>query len=297
MWYYKLDEQEFGPFSIEEIEQLLDTNTIQNMTPVRREGADEWTYLDESDLAFLLLKHPSFNEVPPKLSVLPPPLYHIGPRVRLKTINKLFNWFLISFVATIFVGIFVFILAITNRDTKGFSVSVALTLVGFLVLYAVMIFSSVINYVLMYKYWQIVQDGNASTTPSRAIGFLFIPFFNYYWVFRYKYGLSKEFNRYIDAHLQSPDPQNPHKAHPKLALASIICPFAYYLFASFYSFIYSISVLQNFPNLPEMGIPQMVVYLIFGGLFILAYVVLYLLTLLDLYKTAVSILKAEEGSA
>lgn len=49
--------------------------------------------------------------------------------------------------------------------------------------------------------WEIIQDdGFAMTTPQKAVGFLFIPIFNLYWVFVAYYGLSKQINEYIARH-------------------------------------------------------------------------------------------------
>jgi hypothetical protein len=54
----------------------------------------------------------------------------------------------------------------------------------------------VLSLVLLYKYWEIIQDGYASTSPAKAVGFLLIPVFNIYWTFRTYWHLSKDVNRY-----------------------------------------------------------------------------------------------------
>jgi hypothetical protein len=51
--------------------------------------------------------------------------------------------------------------------------------------------------ILLYRIWSILQDGKVRTTPEKAIGFLFIPFFNFYWIFVVYYGLAVDFNRYV----------------------------------------------------------------------------------------------------
>lgn len=51
--------------------------------------------------------------------------------------------------------------------------------------------------VLLYKSWDAIQDVHARTTPGKAIGFLFIPFFDFYWVFPAIWGLAKDFNSYL----------------------------------------------------------------------------------------------------
>ena len=48
--------------------------------------------------------------------------------------------------------------------------------------------------VLLYKYWDLVQSEPGSITPGKAIGFLFIPFFSFYWFFVSFWGLGKVFN-------------------------------------------------------------------------------------------------------
>lgn len=65
---------------------------------------------------------------------------------------------------------------------------------------AAMIAAFVFQMILTYRAWELVQDGRQRTTPGRAVGFLFIPFFNLYWLFVAKHGLAKELNRFIDAH-------------------------------------------------------------------------------------------------
>ncbi|MEM7660012.1 MAG: serine/threonine-protein kinase [Bacteroidota bacterium] len=49
---------------------------------------------------------------------------------------------------------------------------------------------------LLHKGWQSVQDRGAYTTPGKAIGFLFIPLFNLYWIFVTFRQLAVEMNQY-----------------------------------------------------------------------------------------------------
>jgi hypothetical protein len=64
-----------------------------------------------------------------------------------------------------------------------------------LVLIAVVVFS-----MLIYKMWAAIQDGHARTDPGRAIGLLFVPFFNFYWAFQALWGFAKDYNGYIARH-------------------------------------------------------------------------------------------------
>ncbi|GAB5497106.1 MAG: hypothetical protein Phyf2KO_21860 [Phycisphaerales bacterium] len=56
--------------------------------------------------------------------------------------------------------------------------------------------SVVMGCVLHYKLWATIQDGDVRTTPGKAVGFLFIPFFNFYWVFQSVWGWAVDFNSY-----------------------------------------------------------------------------------------------------
>jgi hypothetical protein len=55
----------------------------------------------------------------------------------------------------------------------------------------------IVHLVFIYKFWKSIQDGPARMTPGKAIGFLFIPFFNIYWLFQVYPGFATDYNRYI----------------------------------------------------------------------------------------------------
>lgn len=46
-----------------------------------------------------------------------------------------------------------------------------------------LLLGAIFFWVLLYKAWAAVQDGHARTTPGKALGFMFIPIFNIYWLF------------------------------------------------------------------------------------------------------------------
>lgn len=69
----------------------------------------------------------------------------------------------------------------------------ALLAVGFLLLF----YAEIVFLVLLYKAWSCIQDGFARTTPGKAVGFLFIPFFNFYWLFQALPGFADDYNSYL----------------------------------------------------------------------------------------------------
>jgi hypothetical protein len=52
-------------------------------------------------------------------------------------------------------------------------------------------------FVLINRAWAIIQDGRLRPSPGMAVGFLFIPFFNVYWVWVGIWGLARALNRYV----------------------------------------------------------------------------------------------------
>jgi WD40 repeat protein len=67
---------------------------------------------------------------------------------------------------------------------------------------------------LLYRCWDIIQDGQARTRPETAIALLFVPFFGMYWVFVAIYGLAVDMNSYASRHGLVVQP-----IRPRLALA------------------------------------------------------------------------------
>jgi hypothetical protein len=61
-----------------------------------------------------------------------------------------------------------------------------------------LLYGSIVLLVLVYRMWQSIQDGHARTTPGKAVGFLFIPFFNLYWMFQAFWGFSKDYNSHVE---------------------------------------------------------------------------------------------------
>ncbi|MDA3798455.1 MAG: hypothetical protein PF692_05165 [Kiritimatiellae bacterium] len=108
--------------------------------------------------------------------------------------NKVSKSFFLGSTAIGF-GIVDVLLVISDVWIKTSSPEAGLGLLG--LSYILVLFGEIVLVVLLYKSWAAIQDGHARTTPGKAIGFLFIPFFNIYWAFQATWGLSKDFNAYL----------------------------------------------------------------------------------------------------
>jgi hypothetical protein len=95
--------------------------------------------------------------------------------------------------------------------------------VGFVILAVVgIVIAGVTECVLLYKAWASIQDGEARTTPGRALAFCFVPLFNLYWIFPAYYGFAVDYNRYLARyHRRSPRlPENLYLAVPTMLVLS-----------------------------------------------------------------------------
>ena len=59
------------------------------------------------------------------------------------------------------------------------------------------IYLAVVQCLFIYKAWASIQDGHVRSGPCQALGFLFIPLFNFYWIFQAIWGFAVDFNKYI----------------------------------------------------------------------------------------------------
>jgi hypothetical protein len=186
MWYYTLNNQQFGPVDEAKIKEMIATGAINASTMVWSAGMPSWVLIGQSPLAGLV------SNLPPA----PPPAYYapvmIDPRV--KKINDLFMWFWISLAVgggLILLGSIFSVIGAAN-----FSIGLAIVGTIFMALSSVGFLASVVLFfILIYKAWGMVQDGEARTTPDQAVAFCGIPGWNFYWIFPAFKGLAKDLNR------------------------------------------------------------------------------------------------------
>lgn len=188
VWFYLFAGKDYGPVDEIKIRELLDLKAINGDARVWRQGMTQWEKLATTDLAEILREsNISNNSQPaPELVSRKPPF----PRNELQGDYK--KWYITYFF---FIGE-----CVINLGYLLFKVPIPRAIyVSLVCLFDIPILINMIfSLVLLYKYWEIIQDGKASTTPAKAVGFMFIPVFNLYWRFRAYWYLSKGVNRYIN---------------------------------------------------------------------------------------------------
>lgn len=83
---------------------------------------------------------------------------------------------------------------------------------------------SVFSFIYLYRAWEYIQDENSRATPGQAVGFLFIPFFNYYWMFQAYWGWAEDYNSFVQRNDLPLEQQSPglFLAMPITSIASIV---------------------------------------------------------------------------
>lgn len=84
----------------------------------------------------------------------------------------------------------------------------------------------VVMLVLLYKMWSAIQDGHARATPRRALGFLLIPVYNFYWIFRVWGSFPADYNHYTERYQLNLPPLSSeiYRLYPVLLILSVIPP-------------------------------------------------------------------------
>jgi hypothetical protein len=86
---------------------------------------------------------------------------------------------------------------ITNAQAGGAGIGALVVMAG----YFLTMLSFIPFYINVYRAWYCIQPGGfARSTPGKAIGFLFIPFFNFYWLFQAFKGLASDWNRTVSSY-------------------------------------------------------------------------------------------------
>jgi TPR repeat protein len=124
--------------------------------------------------------------------------------------------------------------------------------------FAVGIGMIVFQYLLLYQGWKSIPVDIARTTPGKAVGFLFIPIFNLYWMFVAYDGLIKDMN----AALQRKGEHFRCKTH----LGSFYCKlWLLSLPASVCQWVYNPEAIRNLPLWVPVSLFFILVIIIFFG--------------------------------
>jgi hypothetical protein len=194
-WYYVVENGQFGPFSFVQLKQLGDSGRLKPDDRVWLEGTAHWTEAGNVDGLFAK-PTAARSPTPPPL----PPRIHRNRRHKADDFAKIYQRML-QLAIPVTVATVVIDLVGPFLET---SLATLITQLSSLVLL------TVVSNMFVYKAWDQIQDGPARTTPGKAVGFRFIPFFCFYWEFIAIKGLAEDVNRYAGERGIRTDPVSVH---------------------------------------------------------------------------------------
>jgi len=179
MWHYQTDNQPAGPIDFSEVEALIQKGKITRSTKVWREGMADWQPAIETELQSAFPQNVPPPVAPPPVS--PSPLTYQAPSAQISPaddVKRLDNWFLTFWIC------------------MAAGIPLSLVIIGIAGVIAGVVFYCFI----IHKLWSLIPVNVAKTTPGKAVGFFFIPFFNLYWSFVAFHGLAKALNAETKRH-------------------------------------------------------------------------------------------------
>jgi len=178
----------------------------------------------------------SFHSQSRTAPIAPQPAYQPAPMIGQKYISK--GLFIGSILGGAGASMLFGLIAFALLEDYEEELAIPFLLFAFLAV----IYVAVMISILVYRLWIAIQPGHPRTTPGKAVGFLFIPLFNLYWVFQAYFGWAQDYNRYVQgAGIQSPP------VSENMAL--------------------TVSILVVASSIPYVGILPAMVNLIFLGIF------------------------------
>lgn len=186
MWYYTVNNNRLGPVDDAFMAILIQRGAVGRQTLVWREGMVNWQEAQHSELKDM------FVGIPPTL------ILYSGFAAFLLLLNeytsqstkKLWVWFARLVGAGLALDLFSWVHFMFMEVATGFNVIIFV--MGIISIVA----GYVISYILLYRFWAVIQDGRVRTNPSKAVGFCFIPLFNIYWHYVAIVGLAEDMNLY-----------------------------------------------------------------------------------------------------
>lgn len=246
MWYFLENKKQFGPISEGEIVYKINEDHFFPKTWVWQPGMETWQPAENTSLEkYFPADHPQQSSLPETEN---PVVNH-----QIKELNSLFMWSWICLILSL------------GTYGLGFTATMVLW------------------YIILFKCWKLIQDGDTYTSPEKAVGFLFIPIFRYYWNFIAYPGWAKSVNQYIQ-----------NRGYPIAELNSKT-PTAMCILAV-------LSVIPGVTLIIEMGLAMtesnillFIVTLVIGVVMGIAYWIISIVVMRKFTQTAIQIIQSKEN--
>ena len=83
---------------------------------------------------------------------------------------------------------------------------------------SLMLLASIAHLTFIHRFWKSIQDGHPRMSPGKAIGLLFVPIFNIFWLFQVYGGFATDYNNHVKQKAISA----PNLSRPLLAFNAVL---------------------------------------------------------------------------
>jgi hypothetical protein len=218
-WFVHSNGEQMGPYTGQQLVEYAQQGNIVAETMVWTEGMAEWAPASQVPGLIPAAPAPAPAPVATTSAAWAPPGSRLatsgarpatavattsyaaqvapvgGPYPYFPVKSASFGLWVGSFAGSFVLFILALVILITGGEEKA-GLAGIICLVGVIV----MLLSGVFFCINLYRAWACVQSGGVQVTPGKAIGFMFIPFFNLYWVFVAINGLPKDWNRVVSSY-------------------------------------------------------------------------------------------------
>ncbi|TAE90861.1 MAG: DUF4339 domain-containing protein [Verrucomicrobia bacterium] len=223
-WYLSSEGQTLGPYTGEQLQQFAQEGRIIDSTLLWAEGMTEW--MPASQIPGVLPQPTAVAPAPaaapawappgaraagssalaPSTSLRPGPMAGAAPtdapypHIPVKSVS--FGLWAGSFVGSIVLFIIALIATVALAQNDPENAATAGGFGGILLLLSVVahVASAIFYCIIIYRAWLCLKAGAPRTTPGSAVGLMFVPLYNIYWMFVAINGLPKDWNRVVSSY-------------------------------------------------------------------------------------------------
>lgn len=229
MWHYSYKSKPTGPVDEGTLVLLLSSGLIDADTLVWREGLKEWVRIGDTALI-----NKVFGTDGPKIQAgkgQPAPIPQSAPSYPLYRPNPLrLKGLYVAWLVVLALAFTACFLTIPSFHEDAYWIFIPCKLGLSLAAYILLV-------LLTQRFWKVIQDGYSRSSPGEAVGFLFIPTFRFYWLFRAFVGLSRGMNQFIERRFDGSASAGRLRTKPALAIAYCVLFPVNYLYTLYFVFM------------------------------------------------------------
>lgn len=207
-WYVSQEGQQLGPYTGEQMVAFAQGGNITRESMVWAEGMAEW--LPAAQIEGLFPAAAPVAYAPAAASNFMRPGHATAPARTAQAEGgfphppvKAASFGLFAGCFGIALLLFIVAAVLSPQAAKQAETNPTLTfiLLGMVVVaWLCLVIVQILGMIVLHRAWKCLSFAGATVTPGAAVGFLFIPFFNLYWIFRAYHGFAREWNHLTAAY-------------------------------------------------------------------------------------------------